>query len=213
MATFGPSICEGGAAIVLLGALAAAGGDETSGARDGQDGVRPDSREKLDDDVVVLDTLRPDHLGLYGYAQETAPFLAELAQHATVFATDERWDGSSLAPLLARYEPEDLAAFEERTLFAHRRQGDRDLWAAIRGPWKWIEQSGDGRLEALYHLLDDPHERVNRAAKEPRVAQRLRQELDRYRQRAQPLGGAPIEIDVGDELREQLDPLGCVEDR
>jgi arylsulfatase A-like enzyme len=35
--------------------------------------------------VILIDTLRPDHLGFYGYPRETAPFLRELASRSTVF--------------------------------------------------------------------------------------------------------------------------------
>jgi Sulfatase len=35
--------------------------------------------------VISLDTLRADHLGCYGYARATSPFLDSLAEHATVF--------------------------------------------------------------------------------------------------------------------------------
>ncbi|MFO8071517.1 MAG: sulfatase [Polyangia bacterium] len=35
--------------------------------------------------LVLLDTLRPDYLGFYGFEYETAPFLAELAEQGTVF--------------------------------------------------------------------------------------------------------------------------------
>jgi len=35
--------------------------------------------------VISLDTLRADHLGLYGYERATSPFLDRLAQRATVF--------------------------------------------------------------------------------------------------------------------------------
>ena len=35
--------------------------------------------------VIVVDTLRADHLGLYGYERDTSPFLDELAQQAVVF--------------------------------------------------------------------------------------------------------------------------------
>ena len=43
--------------------------------------------------VVLIDTLRPDHLDLYGYKRETAPFLAELAASSTVFR--RAWSTSS----------------------------------------------------------------------------------------------------------------------
>jgi arylsulfatase A-like enzyme len=35
--------------------------------------------------VVMIDTLRPDHLGLYGYERETAPFLSQLGRESAVF--------------------------------------------------------------------------------------------------------------------------------
>ena len=34
---------------------------------------------------VVMDTLRADHLGLYGYPRPTSPFMDELAKEAVVF--------------------------------------------------------------------------------------------------------------------------------
>ncbi len=37
--------------------------------------------------LVVVDTLRADHLSLYGYERETSPYLERLAAHATVFET------------------------------------------------------------------------------------------------------------------------------
>src|SRR5690242_15605692 len=35
--------------------------------------------------LISIDTLRADHLGLYGYPRPTSPFLDSLARHATVF--------------------------------------------------------------------------------------------------------------------------------
>ncbi len=35
--------------------------------------------------IVLIDTLRPDHLGLYGYPAQTAPFLAGVAKSAVIF--------------------------------------------------------------------------------------------------------------------------------
>ncbi len=37
--------------------------------------------------LVVVDALRPDHLGCYGYDQETSPFLDRLAEEGVVFET------------------------------------------------------------------------------------------------------------------------------
>ena len=35
--------------------------------------------------VIVIDTLRPDHLGAYGYERNTSPFIDSLAQEGVVF--------------------------------------------------------------------------------------------------------------------------------
>ena len=35
--------------------------------------------------VVVIDTLRADHLPVYGYSKNTAPFISHLASQAVVF--------------------------------------------------------------------------------------------------------------------------------
>lgn len=43
--------------------------------------------------VVLLDTVRPDYLGFYGFERETAPFLASLAEEAIVF--DNAYSASS----------------------------------------------------------------------------------------------------------------------
>jgi arylsulfatase A-like enzyme len=60
-------------ALLLAGSLAACGGSAQS-ERKGPNVV-----------LVVIDTLRPDHLGFGGYSRETAPFLASLAAEGTVF--------------------------------------------------------------------------------------------------------------------------------
>jgi len=51
----------------------------------------PDTRPNVV--VIVLDTLRPDHLGFYGYSHETAPFLAQLAARGSVL--ERAWSTSS----------------------------------------------------------------------------------------------------------------------
>ncbi|NIP16249.1 MAG: sulfatase-like hydrolase/transferase, partial [Pseudomonadales bacterium] len=35
--------------------------------------------------LISLDTLRADHLGLYGYERQTTPFLSRLAERSVVF--------------------------------------------------------------------------------------------------------------------------------
>jgi arylsulfatase A-like enzyme len=58
--------------------------------------------------LVVLDTLRPDHLDFYGYERETAPFLAELAGRSTVFRhaqSTSSWTAPATASLLTGLHP------------------------------------------------------------------------------------------------------------
>jgi arylsulfatase A-like enzyme len=58
--------------------------------------------------VVLLDTLRPDHLGFYGYERETAPFLAELATRSVVFldaVSTSGWTAPSTASLFTSLHP------------------------------------------------------------------------------------------------------------
>jgi arylsulfatase A-like enzyme len=58
--------------------------------------------------LVVIDTLRPDHLGTYGYERETAPFLAALAERSTVFDraySTSSWTAPSTATLFTGMYP------------------------------------------------------------------------------------------------------------
>ena len=58
--------------------------------------------------VVLIDTLRPDYLGFYGYEKEYAPFLAELAQKGVVFErafSTSSWTAPSTASLFTSLYP------------------------------------------------------------------------------------------------------------
>jgi len=58
--------------------------------------------------VVVLDTLRPDRLGAYGYDRGTSPHLDAWAEHAVVFErahSTSPWTTPSLISLLTSLEP------------------------------------------------------------------------------------------------------------
>lgn len=60
--------------------------------------------------VVVIDTLRADHLPIYGYERPTAPFLTRLAEDAVVFEhcySPASWTAPATASLFtARYPPQ-----------------------------------------------------------------------------------------------------------
>ncbi len=58
--------------------------------------------------LVVIDTLRPDHLGFHGYQHETAPFLAEVAAKSTVFTnafSTSSWTVPAVASLFTGLYP------------------------------------------------------------------------------------------------------------
>ena len=57
--------------------------------------------------VVVIDTLRRDHLATYGYPRDTAPFLGELAREGAVFdgLSPSSWTKPSTASLLTGLHP------------------------------------------------------------------------------------------------------------
>ena len=60
--------------------------------------------------IVLIDTLRPDHLGFYGHERETAPFLRELASNAAVFEraySTSSWTAPATASLLTGLYPKN----------------------------------------------------------------------------------------------------------
>ena len=58
--------------------------------------------------IVLIDTLRPDHLGFYGHERETAPFLAERALNAALFDraySTSSWTAPATASLFTGLYP------------------------------------------------------------------------------------------------------------
>jgi arylsulfatase A-like enzyme len=58
--------------------------------------------------LIVIDCLRPDHLGYQGYTRETSPFMDELAQYGTVFKrayTNSPWTKPSVATMFTSLYP------------------------------------------------------------------------------------------------------------
>jgi arylsulfatase A-like enzyme len=67
------------------------------------------ARRPLNLVMVVLDTLRADHLGLYGYARATSPHLDAFADESFVFERAESaapWTAPSLVTLVTSLYPE-----------------------------------------------------------------------------------------------------------
>jgi arylsulfatase A-like enzyme len=87
------------------------------GCGSGQNTARPDVV------VIMIDTLRPDHLGFHGYPRETAPFLAELSRESAVFRrafSTSTWTAPSTASVFTSLHPmqhrivEGLMVYKER---------------------------------------------------------------------------------------------------
>lgn len=74
----------------------------------GSCGAAPEPDEPPDLVLIVIDTLRPDHLDLYGYERETAPFLTQLAERSTVFEhaySTSSWTAPSTASIFTGMYP------------------------------------------------------------------------------------------------------------
>jgi len=83
--------------------------------------------------LIVIDTLRADHLEIYGHDRPTAPFLARLAETGTVFDrahSTSSWTAPSTASLMTGLYPTHHGVVEG--FFAHRQReslGQRDGFA------------------------------------------------------------------------------------
>jgi arylsulfatase A-like enzyme len=58
--------------------------------------------------LIVIDTLRPDHLPFYGYQKETAPFLSQLAESGVVFEhvrSTSSWTAPATASIVTSLHP------------------------------------------------------------------------------------------------------------
>lgn len=93
----------------MLGIALAACGCSESGSRKPTPPDGPARRVIL----ITCDTLRPDHLGCYGYGRPTSPNLDRLAQESVVF--ENAWSmapltGPSLSALLAGRPPDEIGA-------------------------------------------------------------------------------------------------------
>ena len=77
--------------------------------------------------IVLTDTLRADHLGVYGYPRETAPFLAELAGRSVVFErafSTSSWTAPSTSSLFTSLYPNQHGVIEG---FMMRRKNNERL--------------------------------------------------------------------------------------
>jgi arylsulfatase A-like enzyme/Flp pilus assembly protein TadD len=112
--------------------------------------------------------------------------------------------GRSLRPLLDAPERDPgLSAYSESVEFSAAFRG-APLRSLRRGPWKYIHQVEP----ELYHLGDDPNERVNLASAHPDRVRALREELEVLVRGIASRGDAAAIIDASE--REALAALGYV---
>ena len=76
--------------------------------------------------VLMLDTLRPDHLSFFGYSKPTSPFLDSVARESAVFEearSTTSWTAPACASLFTGHYPPAHGVLEG--FFAHRRRSDK----------------------------------------------------------------------------------------
>ena len=80
--------------------------------------------------VVLIDTLRPDHLGFYGYGNETAPFMAGIAQDSAVFHrafSTSSWTAPAVASVFTGMYPTGHGIIEGFMAYKRRSQRGVDV--------------------------------------------------------------------------------------
>jgi arylsulfatase A-like enzyme len=130
--------------------------------------------------LVSIDTLRPDHLGLYGYERDTSPYLDRLAAECLVFDrayTTAAWTLVAHMSMLTGLEPEEHGVTEPTRALSPevppvaerlREVGYRTLGFPA-GVCIWVAPKfGFGRGFDLYEAHDGP----------PDLRERIDRELD-----------------------------------
>jgi len=70
---------------------------------------KPEEENRPNIIIYLVDTLRKDHLGVYGYSRPVSPALDAFAQHAVVFDrafTQSPWTRASVASIMTGQEPQ-----------------------------------------------------------------------------------------------------------
>ena len=86
--------------------------------------------------VILVDTLRADHLPFYGYPRDTAPFLAALAEKSLLFEraySASSWTAPSTASIFTSLYPSQHGVITGQVI-SHRLKEDRGAIVANRLP-------------------------------------------------------------------------------
>jgi arylsulfatase A-like enzyme len=133
---------------------------------------------RLDVVVVMIDTLRPDRLELYGYGRETAPFLAELGRESVVFRrafSTSSWTAPATASLFTGLYPNRHGVIEGMRAHQRRQEAEKkvrgapetqdalprmrlnSLPAAVRTLPEWFRERGYRTFGVSANLNVDRH--------------------------------------------------------
>jgi arylsulfatase A-like enzyme len=121
--------------------------------------------------LVVIDTLRPDHLGCYGYARATSPVLDRLAAAGIVFEhayAQSSWTKPSTASLLTGRLPSQHQALSETarlpdaevTIAERLRTVGYRTAALSANPWVTPEYGFDQGVDDFFSVYDERFARV-----------------------------------------------------
>ena len=69
--------------------------------------------------IIVIDSLRRDHLGIYGYGRDTSPHIDDLGAYSLVFhnaVSQSSWAGPALASLFTGSYPSSIGAFLQNSV-------------------------------------------------------------------------------------------------
>jgi len=159
-------ILAGGIVVATGGARGRAAGSPPSDA-----GGRATPADRPNLLVVVIDTLRADHLGCYGYGRPTSPVLDELASHGVLFDrafAQSSWTKPSTASLFTGRSPT-----EHQTLSESARLPDAEITIAERlrargyrtavlsaNPWVTPAYGFDQGVDDFFSVYDERFARV-----------------------------------------------------
>jgi arylsulfatase A-like enzyme len=121
--------------------------------------------------LVVIDTLRADHLGCYGYARETSPVLDRLAAGGMLFEhayAQSSWTKPSTASLLTGRLPSQHQTLSETarlpdaevTIAERLRDAGYRTAALSANPWVTPEYGFDQGVDDFYSVYDERFARV-----------------------------------------------------
>jgi len=111
--------------------------------------------------VIVIDTVRADHLPFYGYAKNTAPFLSELATRGTVCETTystSSWTAPATASLVTSLYPLQHGVLSGFRATQVRRQTDtRITLDRIPEPVQTVAEVLQDAGYATFAVTDNPN--------------------------------------------------------